>query len=661
MANALARETSPYLRQHQDNPVDWLPWGEEALRRAREDDRPLLVSIGYSACHWCHVMERESFEDPATAELMNSRFVCVKVDREERPDVDAIYMEAVQAMTGHGGWPLNVFLTPDQVPFYGGTYFPPQQRQGMPSWSQVLGAVAEAWDGKREEIRASGAQMAARLGGGALLPPSEAPFDAAAVDEAIAKLRTQFDAVNGGWGGAPKFPAASTIELLLRRGERQMSIYTLTSMASGGIYDQVGGGFARYSVDGTWTIPHFEKMLYDNALLARAYLHAHLLTGDPELRRVAEETLEWALREMRAPEGGFYSALDADSEGVEGKFYVWTPAELEEVLGPDAEAAIRWFGATEEGNFPEGPSGSNVLEDRGPRPDDEARQRIRARLLERREQRVRPGLDDKRLTSWNALMIAALADAGATLGRPDLLDAAEAAAGFVWEHLRDADGRLLRTFNAGEARLAAYLEDHAFLLEAMLTLYEATARPRWFAAARELADALLEHFEDPVNGGFFSTADDHEQLVARRKDLEDAPIPAGGSAAAFGLLRLAALTGEHRYTEAAEGQLRLLHELAPQHPGAFAHLLQALDFHARPVREVAVVGEPADREPLLAVVRQALRGDVVLAAGDGRDPGGVPLLEGRTTVEGAAAAYVCEDFACRRPVTSPDELAALLD
>jgi uncharacterized protein len=660
MANALARETSPYLRQHRDNPVDWLPWGEEALRRAREQDRPLLVSIGYSACHWCHVMERESFEDAATAALMNEHFVCVKVDREERPDVDAIYMEAVQAMTGHGGWPLNVFLTPEQVPFYGGTYFPPQQRHGMPAWPQVLEAVADAWAGKRDEIRASGGQMAARLGGGALLAPSQAPFDAAAIDAAIDALRGQFDAINGGWGGAPKFPAASTIELLLRRGERQMSIYTLTCMASGGIYDQAGGGFARYSVDETWTIPHFEKMLYDNALLARAYLHGFLLTGDTELRRVCEETLAWAVREMRAPEGGFHSALDADSEGVEGKFYVWTAAELREALGPDADVAIRWLGVTEQGNFAEGPPGANVLEDRGPRPDDATRERIRARLLERREQRVRPGLDDKRLTSWNALMIAALADAGAVLGRPGLLEAAEAAADFVWERLRDGDGRLLRTFNAGQARLAAYLEDHAFLLEALLTLYEATARPRWFAAARELGDALLAHFLDPVNGGFFSTADDHEELVARRKDLEDAPIPAGGSAAAFGLLRLAALTGEHRYEAAAEGQLRLLHELAARHPGAFAHLLQALDFHVRPVREVAVVGEPAAREPLLAVVRERLRGDVVLAAGDGRDAGGVPLLEGRAPVDGAAAAYVCERFACRRPVTSPAELAELL-
>src|SRR4051812_48771902 len=508
MANALARETSPYLLQHRDNPVDWLPWGDEALRRAREHDRPLIVSIGYSACHWCHVMERESFEDPGTAELMNEQFVCVKVDREERPDIDALYMEAVQAMTGQGGWPLNVFVTPEQVPFYGGTYFPPEPRHGMPSWRQVLGAVAEAWQTRNDEIRTTGQRMAQRLQGGALLAPSDEPITEAALEEAVAGLRSTFDSVNGGWGRAPKFPAASVIEFLLRRGERQMSLYTLRAMASGGMYDQVGGGFARYSVDSTWTVPHFEKMLYDNALLTRAYVHGWQVSDDEILRRTAEETLDWALREMRAPEGGFYSALDADSEGVEGKFYVWTLDELRAALGDDADAAVAWFAATEHGNF----DGANILESRGPEPPPEQRESIRATLLAARSQRVRPGLDDKRLAAWNALMIAALADAGAVLQRDDYLDAAREAAAFVLDRMRGPDGRLLRTFNAGVARLAAYLEDHAFLLEALLVLYEATFEERWFTAARDLADTIVTRFADADRGGFFSTADDHEQL-----------------------------------------------------------------------------------------------------------------------------------------------------
>jgi uncharacterized protein YyaL (SSP411 family) len=657
MANALARETSPYLLQHRDNPVDWLPWGEEALRRAREHDRPLLVSIGYSACHWCHVMERESFEDPQTAALMNEHFVCVKVDREERPDVDALYMEAVQAMTGHGGWPLNVFVTPEQVPFFGGTYFPPEPRQGMPSWRQVLGAVAEAWQTRNDEIRGQGEQMAQRLQGGALLEPSDEPIAAAELDDAVAMLRGAFDSLNGGWGGAPKFPAASVIEFLLRRGERQMTLYTLRSMASGGIYDQVGGGFARYAVDATWTVPHFEKMLYDNALLARAYLHGWQVTGDELLRRTVEETLDWAIREMRAPEGGFYSALDADSEGVEGKFYVWTLDELRAALGDDFDAAVAWFGASEAGNF----EGANVLESRGPEPPAEVRERVRARLLEVRAERVWPGLDDKRLAAWNALMISALAEAGAVLERADLLDAARDAAAFVLDRMRTPDGRLLRTFNAGEARLNAYLEDHAFVLEALLTLYEATFEERWFAAAREIADTIVDRFADPANGGFFSTSDDHEELVARRKDLEDAPIPSGGSAAAFGLLRLAALTGEARYEEHAVSHLRLLHEIAPRHPTAFGHLLQAIDFHLAPVREVALAGEPAGVAALAGVARSAFRPHLVLAGGAGDGGSAVPLMEGRTPVDGRAAAYVCEHFACLRPVTSPDELRALLD
>src|SRR3954452_25368399 len=654
MANALAHETSPYLRQHAENPVAWLPWGAEALRRAREEDKPLLVSIGYSACHWCHVMERESFEDPATAELMNERFVCVKVDREERPDVDALYMEAVQAMTGQGGWPLNVFCTPDQVPFYGGTYFPPEPRHGLPAWRQVLAAVAEAWTNQHEEIRASSEQVRARLQGAAVLRASEADPDPAALDAAVERLREQYDRTWGGFGGAPKFPPASVVEFLLARGEHDMALGTLRHMAGGGIHDQVGGGFARYAVDRTWTVPHFEKMLYDNALLARAYLHGWQASGDDVLREVCERTLGWALRELRGDEGLFYSALDADSEGVEGKFYVWSVEELIGALGPDSDAALDWFGATDEGNF----EGTNVLEARGPAPDAPTRERIRARLLEVRARRVRPGLDDKRLTSWNALMLGALAKAGATLGRADYVNAARSCATALLRVHREDGGRLLRTSDGRQAKLNAYLEDHAYLLEALLTLYEATFEVRWFTEARAIADSMIARFADEEAGGFFSTSVDHEALVTRRKDLEDTPIPAGNSGAALGLLRLAALTGEHGYEEHALGVLRLLHAIAPQHPTSFGHLLQALDWAVGRPREVALVGpELGDLE---RVVRSTLRPRLVLAGGPGPDDR-VPLLAGREPLDGRAAAYVFEDFACQRPVTSPDELAALLD
>jgi uncharacterized protein YyaL (SSP411 family) len=650
MPNRLAGETSPYLLQHKDNPVDWQPWGEDALAEARDRDVPLLVSIGYSACHWCHVMERESFEDADVAAYMNERFVCVKVDREERPDVDAIYMDAVQAMTGHGGWPLNAFVTPEQVPFYAGTYFPPESRGGLPSWRMVLEAIFDAWQRRREEIRESGGRIVPRLRGGASLQPSAAPIDGRSLDAVVAGLHQGYDASHGGWGGAPKFPAASVIDLLLRRGETDMSLATLRAMASGGINDQIGGGFSRYAVDTTWTVPHFEKMLYDNALLARAYLHGFLVSGDPTLRRTCEETLDFMLRELRGPEGGFASALDADSEGVEGRYYVWTLDELRAELDDLADDAIAYFGATERGNF----EGSNVLESRGP--DPAARDEIRRRLLAARERRVRPGLDDKRLTAWNALAVAALADAGAALDRPDYVAAAAGCAEFVLRDLRDAEGRLLRTYKDGRARLNAYLEDHAFLLEALLVLYEATFDSRWFTEARAVADAILEHFADPDNGGFFSTSDDHEALLTRRKDLEDTPIPSGASSAAFGLLRLAALTGEHAYEKAAVGQLRLVHELAPSHPLAFGHLLAAIDFYTSPTREVALVGP--GRSALERVVRGAFRPHIVLAGGE-RD--GVPLLDGRSPVDGRATAYVCEHFACRAPVTEPAELAALLD
>jgi uncharacterized protein YyaL (SSP411 family) len=646
MSNRLAQETSPYLLQHKDNPVDWYAWGPEALDRAKAEDKPILVSIGYSACHWCHVMEHESFEDERTAADMNERFVCIKVDREERPDVDAIYMEACQAMTGQGGWPLNVFLTPDQVPFYAGTYFPPEPRHGLPSWRQVLMAIDDAWHSRREEIEQASDGIVQRLSGGALLQPSENELEPGLFDHAVENLRGNFDPVNGGFGGAPKFPAASTIEFLLRRGETDMTSRTLRAMASGGMYDQIGGGFARYSVDAHWLVPHFEKMLYDNALLARAYLHGWQVTGEPLFEQACRETLGWALREMRADEGGFYSALDADSEGVEGKFYVWTLDEVREALGDDADTAIAALGMTPDGNF----EGRNIPVRAGELPEE-----LRARLYDVRSQRVWPGLDDKRLTSWNALMISALAEAGAVLGEQRYLDAARDCADFLLGTMRDESGRLLRTYKDGRAHLNAYLEDHAYLVEALLTLYECTFEPRWFAAAREVAGQMIERFADDERGGFFETSSDHEQLVARRKDLEDNPIPAGNSSAAYGLLRLSALTGEHAYEDRAEGVLKLLHELAPRHPQAFAHLLQAIDFRLARTKEVALAG--GETGELERVVRSKFRPHIVLAGGE---PDGVPLMEGRAPVDGRAAAYVCEQFACRRPVTEPAELEALL-
>jgi uncharacterized protein len=663
MPNRLAQETSPYLLQHRDNPVDWYPWGEEALQRAREQDRPILLSVGYSACHWCHVMERESFEDPGTAAYMNEHFVNVKVDREERPDVDAIYMEAVQSMTGHGGWPMTVFLDPDGVPFYGGTYFPPDEGRGMPSFRMVMEAVVDAFERKREEIRERAAGTRERLGAIGLIEPSPEPPERAQLEDALARLRGAADLPRGGFGGAPKFPPASALELFLASGEREVVERTLDAMLAGGICDQLGGGFARYSVDADWLVPHFEKMLYDNALLARAYLHGWQVFGHERYRRACEETLDWMLREMRGPEGGFYSALDADSEGEEGRFYVWTPAQIREVLGAGAEPVIEYYGVTERGNFeganilhlPGGPGRFSVPEGRKSAPPglDEARKA----LYEARAQRVWPGLDDKRLAAWNALAIAALAEAGAVLRRDDYLAAARDCAEFVLGEMRDADGRLLRTYKDGEARLNAYLEDHAFLLEALLTLYEASLDARWFGEAEETAAAILDRFHDAERGGFFSTSDDHEELIARRKEIGDHPIPSGNSSAAFGLLRLAALTGERRYRSYAEEVFALFANPAIRHPESFAHLLRALDFHLSPVREVALVGE--DLGQLAATVRGAHRPHLVLGGGpEGSDR--PPLLRDRPLLDGQATAYVCENFACQAPVTDPGALAALL-
>jgi hypothetical protein len=669
MANRLAEETSPYLLQHKDNPVDWQPWGPEALERAAKEDRPILLSIGYSACHWCHVMERESFEDPETAAYMNENFVPIKVDREERPDVDDIYMEAVQGMTGQGGWPLTVFLDPDAVPFYGGTYFPPEPRQGMPSFRQVLEATAGAYSTQREELREASTQIRESLGAVGRVEQSQDPLDQSMLASAISGLQGAFDRTNGGFGGAPKFPPSSTLEFLLDSGQNDPVRLTIDKMMHGGIYDQLGGGFHRYSVDATWLVPHFEKMLYDNALLARVYLHAWQVLREERWRRVCEETLDWAVREMRGPEGGFYSALDADSEGEEGRFYVWEEEEMRTALtdaGLSADAVERVFGywgVSPAGNF----EGRNILHvplgpsaQRPPELDD-----ARTALYAWRDRRIRPGLDDKRICSWNALMIAALADAGAALGRQDYLDAASACARFVLESMRNSDGHLLRTWKEGDARLNAYLEDHAFLVEALLRLYEATLEVRWFDAARETAESMIERFADDERGGFFTTSTDHEELIARRKDVGDHPIPSGNSSAAYGLLRLGALTGERSYEERAVGAIRLFSPAAARHPDAFGHLLQAIDFHLSPVREVALVAPSngadgtAGLDELAGVVRSAHRPHVVLAGGpEGSER--PELLQQRSAVEGKPAAYVCQHFACQAPVTEPDQLAAQL-
>jgi uncharacterized protein YyaL (SSP411 family) len=603
---------------------------------------------------------------------MNEHFVNVKVDREERPDVDALYMEAVQAISGHGGWPMTVFLDPDGVPFHGGTYFPPDESRGMPSFRMVMEAVLDAFERKREEIRERAADVRGRLGAVGLVEPAAEAPQAELLEEAVKRLLSAADPVNGGFGGAPKFPPASSLELLLARGESAVVEQTLDAMLAGGIYDQLGGGFSRYAVDAAWLVPHFEKMLYDNALLARAYLHGWQALGHERYRRACEETLDWMLREMRGPEGGFYSALDADSEGEEGKFYVWFPEEIREVLeaaglGESAEDVLDFYGVTERGNF----EGANILHLPGAAAgddwrvggnmhaqlDEETLNAARAALLAARAERVRPGLDDKRLAAWNALAIAALAEAGAVLGRDDYLDAARACAEFVLGSLRDDVGRLLRTYKDGEARLNAYLEDHAFLLEALLTLYEATLEQRWFEQARELAETMIERFGDPERGGFFSTSVDHEELIARRKEVGDHPIPSGNSAAALGLLRLAALTGERRYEQQAEGVFRLFAATALRHPEAFAHLLRALDFQLSPVKEVALVGERL--EELAAVVRSRHRPHLVLAGGpEGSDS--PELLRDRPLLDGKPTAYVCEHFTCRTPVTAPEALADLL-
>jgi uncharacterized protein len=682
MANRLATETSPYLQQHRDNPVDWYPWGEEALERARAEDLPILLSIGYSACHWCHVMEHESFEDEETARLMNESFVNVKVDREERPDIDSLYMAAVQQMTGHGGWPMTMFLTPAGVPFYGGTYFPPAPRHGLPSFRQVLAGVSQAYRERRQQVDESAEGMLAALRESSLDRPQPSTLETELLDAAAARLGVRFDPVHGGFGGAPKFPQPMIVEFMLRNWRRtgdvealRMATATLLAMARGGIYDQVGGGFHRYSVDAEWLAPHFEKMLYDNALLARAYLHGYQATGDEHLRRVVEEILAYVTREMSSPDGGFYSAQDADSEGEEGRFYVWSAAEVDEVLGPeDGPIFRRYYDITDGGNW-EGRNIPRVVEDLESVASETGIEvealrgvieRGRAALYARRSVRVWPGLDDKVLTSWNAMMIHSFAEAGRVLRNQEYVDTAMNAASFVLRELR-REGKLLRTWRRGTAKIDAFLEDHALLCGATLALYEATFDPRWVREATLLADAMLERFWDEEAGVFFDTAIDSEPLVIRPRDYFDNATPSGNSAAASALLRLAALLGEARYENVAVRVMEGQAELIAQMPQGFGELLCAVDFYLAPPREVAIVGDRSEARTraLLDVVQSIYRPDLVLAL---RNTSGstddateeIPLLRGRELVDGHPAAYVCRRFTCARPVTEPEGLLAEL-
>ena len=643
--NRLATESSPYLRQHADNPVDWFPWGDEAFEEARRRDVPILLSVGYSACHWCHVMAHESFEDDATAAVMNERFVNVKVDREERPDVDAVYMEAVQAMTGSGGWPMTVFVDHDGKPFWGGTYFPPEPRHGMPSFTQVLEGISEAWSSRRADLRQQGEQLteairrsSAPASGDGGLPPADVLVRAAA------ELRRQHDPVHGGFGRAPKFPQTMAIELLLRVGDDESlaaAERSLDRMAEGGIYDHLGGGFARYSTDAVWLVPHFEKMLYDQALLLRSYVHAFQVTGAERHRRVVEETVEYVLRDLRAPGGGLCSAEDADSEGVEGRFYVWSLDEVEEVTGDDFEAARVWWEISGAGSW----EGANILHGGVVRPPEV--ERARQALLARRSQRVRPGLDDKVLTEWNALFLASLAEASYL--DPAWTGAAEEIGEFLLANLRRDDGRWLRSWQPDTgARHLAYAADHAALVDAFTRLYEATGRRRWLDEAGSAATAMLDLFWDDEGGGLFTTGHDAERLVARQKDLLDGATPSANSAAALALLRLAALTGDEALRGRGEAIVRLLGGLAAEHPLAFANLLAAVDLLAGGTTEVVVTG---DRPDLVAEVRRRYLPRAVLSWGERLDS---PLWEGRPD---DGRAYVCQGHACRQPVDDPAALA----
>jgi len=683
MSNRLAFESSPYLLQHKDNPVDWYPWGEEALGRARAEDLPILLSVGYSACHWCHVMEHESFSNRETAALMNEYFVNIKVDREERPDVDALYMHAVQRMSGHGGWPMTVFLTPDGAPFYGGTYFPPRPRHGLPSFRQVIESVRAAYRDRRGEVDRSAADIRAALGRDMAMNPGPGnPVDHQ-LHRARQGITRHFDSVVPGFDGAPRFPQPMLLDFLLRYHERfgdteglLMLTAVLRTMANGGIHDQIGGGFHRYSVDAQWLVPHFEKMLYDNALLARVYARASIASGDRSLGQVAESTLDYLLREMRHEAGGFFSSQDADSEGVEGRFYVWDEDEIEDLLDPESAAFAReYYGVTPAGNW----EGVNVLH--VPRPLDEVAAELRlapdraAELLaevrrtlrEARALRQWPGRDEKVLTAWNALALQAFAEAGRILGRPAYIEVAVRNAEFLLESLRP-DGALLRSWREGEARIPAFLEDHALLVDALLELYRSTFDLRWVREARAIADAMIDRFWSPGEQLFYDTPASNSDLIVRPRDIHDNATPSGTSAAAQALTRLARITGDPRYDTIADRVVGGMADLASQLPRGFGHLLGAVSARLAPPTEVAIVGDPADPDTraLLDVLDARLLPDTIVALRAPTTPADeaaalIPLLAGREPLGGQPTAFVCRDFACRLPVTTPAELARDLD
>ena len=679
--NRLQHETSPYLLQHAHNPVDWFAWGEEALAKARAENKPILLSIGYSACHWCHVMEEESFENEEIARLMNEHFVNIKVDREERPDLDQVYMNAVQMMTGHGGWPMTVFLTPDLVPFYGGTYFPPVDRHNMPGFPRVLLATAEAYRQDPAGIAETADSVLAELRRMNVTRESGVPLAVTLLDAARQGIARGYDRRFGGFGSAPKFPAAMTLEFLLRTHQRtgdaaalEMVTHTCRLMAEGGIYDQLGGGFHRYSTDARWLVPHFEKMLYDNALLARLYLHVYQATGDVFFRRIAEETLDYVAREMTDAGGGFYSTQDADSEGVEGKFFVWSRAEITRLVGgADAALVCAYYGVTEAGNF----EGENILH--VPRPAEvvareagvpvesltAAVERARPVLFAARERRVKPGRDEKVLTAWNGMMLASFAEAAAVLARADYRKIAEANAAFILDALR-RDGALLHVYKDGRAKQQGFLDDYACAAQGLLALYEATGTTRWLEAALALAEDMCAEFWDEAEGGFFYTARRSEQLIVRQKDFFDNATPSGNSVAAEVLLRLAVLTEKTDYQRKAVTIFRLMHDTLTRYPSGFGCLLGALDFYLSTPKEIAIVGDPeaAETRALAQEVWRRYVPNKVVALAAERDEQAralVPLLRERPALGGRPTVYVCENYTCRQPVTTPQELANLLD